>query len=241
MSNWGEVFKNKLGKEDRVNIEPVQLSLKPGSVPVYSARPYDTPYHLRPAFDRELKDMLEAEILEPMGLKESEWCSRSFPVLKGDGSSVRLVSDFKNVNRCIKRPTHPTDSANQLLRQISPTSRYFCTIDCVAGYHQIPITPESSNLLVIATPAGRFRMKVLAQGVSSASDIFNIVTDSSTRLDSNVIKNMDDLAFFSDNLVDLEKHVCEFLKFCKLKNLKLKTDKFKISENVEFAGATLNA
>ena len=32
-----------------------------------------------------------------------------------------------------------------------------------------------------------------------------------------------------------------FLKFCKKKNLKLKTDKFKISENVEFAGATLNA
>ena len=160
LSNWGEVFKNKLGPQDRVNIEPVQLSLKPGSVPVYSARPYDTPYHLRPAFDRELKDMLEAEILEPMGLKESDWCSRSFPVLKGDGSSVRLVSDFKNVNRCIKRPTHPTDSANQLLRQISPTSRYFATIDCVSGYHQIPITPESSNLLVIATRACRFKMKV---------------------------------------------------------------------------------
>ena len=52
---------------------------------------------------------------------------------------------------------------------------------------------------------------------------------------------MDDLAFFADNLVDLEKHICEFLKFCKIKNLKLKTDKFKISENVEFAGATLNA
>ena len=81
---------------------------------------------------------------------------------------------------------------------------------------------------MIATPAGQFRMKVLAQGVSSASDIFNIVTDSSTRLDSNVVKNMDDLVFFSDNLVDLEKYVCEFLKFCKKKNLKLKTDKFKI-------------
>ena len=87
----------------------------------------------------------------------------------------------------------------------------------MSRYHQIPITDESSNLLVIATPAGRFRMKVLAQGVSSASEIFNIVTDGSTRLDSNVVKNMDDLAFFSENLVDLEKHVCEFLKFCKKK------------------------
>ena len=127
----------------------MKISLKPGSIPVYSARPFDTPYHLRGAYDRELRDMLEAEIIEPMGLRESNWCSRSFPVLKSDGSSVRLVSDFKNVNRCIKRPNHPTDSANQLLRQIAPTSRYFCTIYCVAGYHQIPITEESSNLLVI--------------------------------------------------------------------------------------------
>ena len=95
--------------------------------------------------------------------------------------------------------------------------------------------------MVIATPAGRFRMRVLAQGITSASDIFNIVTDGSSRLDSNVVKNMDDLAFFADSIKDLEKHVCEFLKFCKAKNLKLKTSKFKISEHVEFAGATLNA
>ena len=55
-------------------------------------------------------------------------------------------------------------------------------------------------------------MKVLAQGVSSISDIFNIITNSSTRLDSNVVKNMDDLAFYADSLEDLEKHVCEFSK-----------------------------
>ena len=94
---------------------------------------------------------------------------------------------------------------------------------------------------MISTPAGRFRMRVLAQGVTYASDIFNIITDSSTRLESNVVKNMDDLAFFADTLEDLEKHICEFLKFCKAKNLKLKTSKFTISEHVEFAGVTLNA
>ena len=63
LSNWKEVFKNKLGKEDRVSIEPVHLSLKPGSVPVYNARPFDTPFHLRPAYDRELKDMLDAKLI----------------------------------------------------------------------------------------------------------------------------------------------------------------------------------
>ena len=241
LSKWKDIFKNKLDKSDRVSIPPVNLSLKPGSVPVYNSRPFDCPYHLRRSYDEELKDMIDADLIEPMGLKESPWCSRAFPVLKGDKQSVRIVSDFKAVNRCLTRPTHPTDSAQQLLRQIKPTSRYFATIDCTSGYSQIPISEASSDLLVISTTAGRFRMKVLGQGICSASDIFNVVTDGSTRLDDNVVKNMDDIMFFSESLRDLEKVVCEFLKFCKQKNLKLKTDKFRISEHVEFAGATINS
>ena len=77
---------------------------------------------------------------------------------------------------------------------------------------------------------------MLAQGASSASDIFNIVADGNTRMDANVIKNMDDLCFFNDSLSDLEKNINEFLKFCQEKNLKLKTSKFNISQHVEFAG-----
>ena len=51
LSNWGGVFKNTLGKEDRVNIAPVKINLRPGSIPVYNAQPFECPYHLRDAFD----------------------------------------------------------------------------------------------------------------------------------------------------------------------------------------------
>ena len=80
----------------------------------------------------------------------------------------------------------------------------------------------STDLLVIATPL----RKVQDEG---ASDIFNIVTaDGRTRMDANVIKNMDDICFFADSLLVLEKNI---LKFCQRKNLKLKTSKFNISEH----------
>ena len=85
----------------------------------------------------------------------------------------------------------------------------------VSGYHQCPVDEASSDLLVIATPSGRYRLKVLARGVCLASDVFNIVTEGSTRLDSNVIKNIDNVYFFGDTLQDLEKYVVEF---CKEKN-----------------------
>ena len=57
----------------------------------------------------------------------------------------------------------------------------------VSEHHQCPVDKASTDLLVIATPSGRYRLKMLVQGV----DVFNIVTDGSTHLDSNLIKNMD--------------------------------------------------
>ena len=73
------------------------------------------------------------------------------------------------MNRCVKRPIHPTDKSNELLRQIKPTSEFFCTIDSVSGYYQVAVGDASTDLLVIATPL----RKVQDEG---ASDIFNIVT-----------------------------------------------------------------
>ena len=77
-----------------MNIPPVKIRIREGSNPIYNARAFDSPYHLHAAYDREIKDMMKAGILEPMGLRELDWCSQAFPVLKGDGSNVRLVSDF---------------------------------------------------------------------------------------------------------------------------------------------------
>ena len=105
------MFKEKLEKGSRINIPPLSISLKEGSVPSYLARPYDTPIHLRQAYDKELQNKMDAGILEPMGLRESDWCLRAFLVLKSDGCNVRVVTELKAVSRCIKRPTNPTDFA----------------------------------------------------------------------------------------------------------------------------------
>ena len=73
-------------------------------------------------------------------------------------------------------------------------------------------------------------MKVLAQRVTSASDTFNLLTYGDTMFDSKTIKNMYSLS-------ELKKKIEEFLWFCKQRTLKLKTSKFVISEEVEFAGS----
>ena len=89
---------------------------------------------------------------------------------------------------------------------------------------------------------GRFKYLVMAQGVCSASDIFNYLTDGEMRYDgSESIKNMDDVLLFGKTLDELEKKLEAFLKYCEDKNLKLKPSKMVISEEVEFAGSAIRA
>ena len=147
--------------------------------PTFCTKPSDTPYHLREMYKSEIKQSLDAGHIAPCGTEPSEWSSKAFPVLKGDGTSVRIVADCKSLTRNIQRPVWPTESSNQLLRHIDAGSRFFATMDLTSGYHQIPIDKESQDLLVIYPPMGRFKYLVLAQGVYSASDIFNLLTDGS--------------------------------------------------------------
>merc|ERR1712215_121852 len=185
---------------------------------------------------------LDAGHIAPCGLEPSQWSSKAFPVVKGDGTSCRIVADFKRLNQYILRPHWPTESADQLLRHIPPEAKYFATMDLTSGYHQIPLDEESQNLLLISTPMGRFKYLVLAQGVYSVSDIFNYLTDGSIRYDgSESIKNMDDILIFGKTLKELEEKIEAFTKFCEDKNLKLKPSKMVISEEVEFAGTVVKA
>ena len=54
---------------------------------------------------------------------------------------------------------------------------YFSTIDLRSGYHQCEIHEDDRDLLAVILPQGKFHFRVLPQGIASASDLFNILTD----------------------------------------------------------------
>ena len=63
---WKVFFMEKLEKGDRINAPPLSISLREGAVPTYNACLFDTPFHLREPYDRELKNMMETGVLEPI-------------------------------------------------------------------------------------------------------------------------------------------------------------------------------
>ena len=177
---------------------------------------------MREMYEKELQSCLEAGQIVPCGTEPSQWSSKAFPVPKSDGKSVRIVTDFKQLNKNIERPNWPTESSGQLLRHIDPGARYFVSCDLTSGNHQIALDEESSNLLCISTPMGRYKFTVLAQGVCSSSDIFNYLTDGSLRRDSSgALKNMDDILLYGKDLKELKLKLENFLSFGKDKHQKV--------------------
>ena len=161
-----------------MNCPPVKLTLNKNKNinPLNHVHPFDTPFYLRKSWEKELREALEGEILVP-NTNPSQWASRAFPVQKSDPSKVRIVADFRELNKALVRPHWPTKSSNQLLHHIDPKARSFCTIDACSGYHQVRLCPESQDLCTIITQEGRLSYTVTPQGVCSSSDLWNLLTE----------------------------------------------------------------
>ena len=182
------IIKDELGPEDRVNIVPVHLEVDHtrNISPVKAMKRFNIPWHLRKPGTIEFNKILKSEVITK-NMDATEWCSQSFPVQKpnSDPISCRWVTDFRNLNRALKRPVWGGESSSQLLRGIDPQGRYFVCFDAISGFHQIRIDPESQKLLNIVTQLGSYNYTVLGQGLCSSQDLFNYFMDGHTKLDEN--------------------------------------------------------
>merc|ERR1711891_140605 len=240
------IFKEKLGKLDRVNLPPVKLHLDEtnDAPPSNVGRPYDIPYHLRRPAQEEFEQMVEAGILIPND-EPSNWRSQAFPRMKprSDPPKCRWVTDFRKLNSHLKRPIWGAESSSQILRRVDPEAKYFACFDARSGFHQIRVCDESSKLMTVVTQYGTYKYTVLGQGICSSQDLFNWITDGGTKLDKdfNVLKNIDDFCLFAKTLPELERQIDKLAELCRKINLKLSSSKFTLSTSVKFGGTIISA
>ena len=75
LGKYTGVFKESLSKDDRINCPPVRLKINPKAdiKAVAHTRPYDVPWHMRKALDKEIRSAVEAGVLTPCD-QATEWC-----------------------------------------------------------------------------------------------------------------------------------------------------------------------
>ena len=133
----------------------------------------------------------------------SEMCIRDSPstspghfVLKSCGLKVRLVTDYWILNEFILRPIRPFSSATDLMRRVQPEAKWFCKLDAIDGYFQVPLDEESQLLTAFLLPNGKWIYVVAPMGMNISSDEFNIRSDRAVAeyLNSWLLKIVDNMA-----------------------------------------------
>jgi len=169
-----------------------RICLVGGAFPV-NLPPRQIPGGIRQAVKDEIDKLLAQGIIVK---SESAWASPLVPVRKRDGS-VRICVDFRQLNALTPLRRYWLPSLTEILEQVGP-SMCLSTLDLTAGFHQLEMEPESSELTTFVCPFGRFRYVRMPLGLKNAPAIFQAVVESVLKPVSAFSKNyVDDVVIYS--------------------------------------------
>uniref|UniRef100_A0A803JIM9 Gypsy retrotransposon integrase-like protein 1 n=1 Tax=Xenopus tropicalis TaxID=8364 RepID=A0A803JIM9_XENTR len=135
-------------------------------------KPYRIPEARREVVSREIKKMLELDVIEE---SQSEWSSPIVLVPKPNGE-IRFCNDYRKVNAISKFDAYPMPRVDELIERLGK-ARYLTTIDLTKGYWQVPLTKQAREKTAFSTPDGLFQYKVLPFGLHGAPATFQRMMD----------------------------------------------------------------
>jgi Reverse transcriptase (RNA-dependent DNA polymerase) len=87
---------------------------------------------------------------------------------------VRVVTDFRELNKMLKQKPYPIPNIPDLLQSLNGL-KYATAIDLSMGYYHISLCPKSQEYCTIVLPWSKFRYLRVPMGIASSADIFQNV------------------------------------------------------------------
>ena len=200
-----------------------------------------TALHYKTGARRLINDLVEKKVIRQTKRSQAPtFCARGFFVPKGNGKDVRLVIDHSEVNKFIRRPTHPFTAGPDLLASIPHDATCFAKLDALWGYYQIELDEESRYITCFITEFGTYEFCRAPMGMNSSGDEFCRRSDDAIQGLEGVLKLVDDILVFASNYGELFKRVEAVLQRCTEHNITLSKKKIEIG-NVTFAGYDVSA
>ena len=84
---------------------------------------------------------------------------------------MRFISDFWQVNKCIKGKPFPLPKIQETLLQLE-VFQYATALDLNMGYYTIQLDPDVQKICTIVLPWGKYSYLRLPMGVACSPDIF---------------------------------------------------------------------
>ena len=146
---------------------PIDIELKEGARPQHSP-PYRIPQAHMKALRKEIDRLVQLGVLSPV--KEAEWASPTFCIPKKD-HTIRLLHDFRRVNKMIKRKPFPLPRIQDTTQQVG-TFNFASCLDLNMGYYSMMLNRKAKQICTIVIPWGLYEYNALPMGISIATDVF---------------------------------------------------------------------
>ena len=182
VKDYKRQFSNTMRRGDAMKVKPAKFKLKKNYVvPEQRGGVQLPPIHMRPACDRLLDELEEAEVIEPSPPDDSEFASRAiFLPKRGDVSKIRLAIDYlrSGVNDALVRAPHPQPTPEQLVSNIPPGMHHMAVVDIKHCFFMHPVARDEDcgdgevgrSISKFVTYRGSYRLTALAQGMKLSSD-----------------------------------------------------------------------
>ena len=201
---YQEVLKDSLSEEP-MDVPPVHIYLTENAVPYRISAPRQVPLRFQNEADATILKLLKAGVIIRVDGPEP-WCAPAFFVPKGDGISVRMVTDFTHINRFVIRPVYPFPSVQDIVQCIPAGTAFFAKMDAIQGYFQLE-DEESSRLTTFLLPSGRYCYLRVPMGLSSSFDEWRRHSDTVLEGLPYARKIVDDILVWGESLPQLVDRV----------------------------------
>ena len=84
-------------------------------------------------YKRQVQELIEKGVIVPAN-ETTDWCSPAFFVPKGDKVRVRLVTDYTELNKHVKRPIHPFSRTKEILQAVPKSAKVFAKLDAISSW-----------------------------------------------------------------------------------------------------------
>ena len=153
---------------------------------------------------------------------------------------IRFCGDYRIINDYIDIPQQPIPIVKHELLKAAQF-KIFVDLDCTNSFHQIPLSPEFSDLLSVQTPWGLYRPSFLPEGVGPASGLLQyFVREAFADFADWTIVIFDNFLILADSYEDAYIKLQKIIDRCHEKRIVLKLKKSWIGvDKVTFFGYEL--
>ena len=114
----------------------------------------------------EINQLLEDDILSP---SSSPYASAIHIVPKSETGKFRMVGDYRALNVSTQPDRYPLPYLNDFADVLHECT-VFTKLDCLKGYHQIPMAKNDIHKTAITTPIGLYEYNMMPFGLRNASN-----------------------------------------------------------------------